>query len=115
MHLSEYCPTATTKGVMYPTADGGISIEFLCKLNLSPDGFSEVRVFSLSPNQLTTRFGGLIEAADTILGWILVLDYFTLWAGSELGYEVMETVTAYQEMLAKIDEASDNNTTAEVH
>lgn len=115
MHLSNSSPAATTKGAMYPTAEGGLSVEFLCKLDLSPEGFSEVRVFSLSFNQLMTRFGGLIEAADTILGWILVLDYCTLWTGSELGYEVVETVTAYQEMLRKIDEANANNTQPEVH
>lgn len=110
MHLSNSCPTATSKGAMYPTVDGGISIEFMCKLDLTPEGFSEVRVFSLSPHQLTTRFGGLIEAADTLLGWILLLDYCTLWSGSEIGYQIMETVEAYQDMLKQIDENS-----AEVH
>lgn len=94
---------ATTKGVCYATTNGGITIEYMLHCDLGPEGYASTRSFSMSQAQLTARFGSFMEAVEVLFAWCALLDYFTLFAGSELGYELTETVEQYQQMLEQID------------
>ena len=97
-------PQSTSKGVCYSTTGGGLSVEFLRYCDMGVEGYTASQTFSLSPNQVVHKFGGFMEGVEMLYLWCNVLDYLTLFVGSELGYELTELVEQYQKVLTAIDE-----------